>query len=161
MSIEMLQNLLGSGQKRQEYGDFVKRFDQGEPHEGISDEEAVSRHDEIASQLSDKDYESSAKQAYEKLSPDQRAELAGMLRQGAQEKNVDLGDFGTADNGRDSDPQHLARMTQHLHTQQSGGLGALLGGGGGGGVGGMLGNPLAKAALAGIAAMAAKKVLHH
>ena len=39
-----------------------------------------------------------------------------------------------------------------------GGAGGLLGGGSGG-AGGMLGNPLAKADLAGIAAMAAKRML--
>ena len=58
----------------------------------------------------------------------------------------------------------MARMTSRMRQQQPGGLGALLGGGGGGGGGGgmgdMLGNPLAKAAMAGIAAMAVKQMMN-
>jgi len=57
------------------------------------------------------------------------------------------------------DPRELARVTARLRQQQPGGLGSLLGGGGGGGMGDMLGNPLAKAALAGIAAVAVKKMM--
>jgi hypothetical protein len=60
----------------------------------------------------------------------------------------------------------LAQLLGGLHQQPGllgqllgGGAGGLLGGGGGGGTGGMLGNQLAKAALAGIAAMAAKRML--
>jgi hypothetical protein len=60
----------------------------------------------------------------------------------------------------------LAELLSGLHQQQPGMLGQLLGGGGaggllggGGGAGGMLGNPLAKVTLAGIAAMAAKRML--
>jgi len=62
----------------------------------------------------------------------------------------------------------LAQLLSGLHQQQPGllgqllggsGAGGLLGGGGGGGAGGVLGNPLAKAALGGIAAMAAKRML--
>ena len=53
-------------------------------------------------------------------------------------------------------------MTTRMRQQQPGGLGALLGGGGGGGggMGDMLGNPLAKAALAGVAAMAVKQMMN-
>lgn len=45
-------NILDSlkGERRQEFEDFASRYDQGEPWEGISDDEAVSRrHDELAS----------------------------------------------------------------------------------------------------------------
>jgi hypothetical protein len=46
-----------------------------------------------------------------------------------------------------------------MEQQQPGILGQLLGGGGGGGAGSMLDNPLAKAALAGVAAIAVKKMM--
>ena len=153
--MEMLQ---GGGGRRQEYEDFVQRFDRGAPWEGIDDDEARNRHDEVSSQLSDEEYELSAREAFERLDPQQRKEMAGLLRQQGRQRQVDLGEFDQDDDDRLSDPKRLAKMTRHVRKQQPGGLGGLLGGGGGGG-GGMLGNPLAKAALSGIAAMAAKKMM--
>ena len=157
MGMDMLQNLLGTGQKRQEYEDFVNRYDRGEPWDGIGDEEAASRYGEVSEGLSDDDYELSAREAFERLSPQQRKELARMVRQQGRQRNVDLGDFDADDDDRDSDPQQLARMSRHVRKQQPGGLAALLGGGGGG-VGAIMGNPAAKGALGGIAAMAAKRI---
>ena len=154
--------LSGGGERREEYEDFVNRYDQGEPWEGISDDEAASRYDEVSSQLDDDEYELSAQEAFERLRPDQRKELARMVRQQGRQRNVDLGEFDSDDDERDSDPRHLARMTRNVRKQQPGGLGALLGGGGGGGggggIGGLLSNPAAKAALAGVAATAAKRM---
>ena len=61
------------------------------------------------------------------------------------------------------DAGYLAQATGRLHQQQPGILGQLLGGalggGGGGGNQGMLESPIAKAALAGIAAMAVKQMM--
>ena len=154
-----LMELLGAGgQRRQEYEDFVNRYDQGEPWDGISDDEAASRYDEVSSRISDDDYEMSAQEAYQRLSPDQRRELARMLRQQSRQRGVQLGEFDDDDDERYAqDPRELARMTRRVRQQRPGGLGELLGGGGGG-AGAMLGNPLAKAALAGVAAMAAKRM---
>ena len=151
--MEMLQ---GGGRRRQEYEEFVQRFDRGAPWEGIDDDEARQRYDEISSDLSDDDYERSAREAFERLDPQQRKEMAGLLRQRGRQRQVDLGEFDHDDDDQLSDPKRLARMTRHVRKQQPGGLGALLGGGGGEGI---LANPLAKAALSGIAAMAAKKMM--
>ncbi len=151
-------NLLGSGgERRGEYEDFVNRYEQGEPWDGVSDEEARSRYDEVSSSLSEDDYELSAQEAFERMSPEQRRELARMVREQSRERGVQLDEFDDDDDERYArDPRELARMTRKVKKQQPGGLGALLGGGGG--MGGMLGNPAAKAALAGVAAMAAKKM---
>jgi hypothetical protein len=59
--------------------------------------------------------------------------------------------------GRYQDPRMLAQVTSRMERQQPGIRGQLLGGGGGG-ADGMLDNPLAKAALAGVAAMAIKRI---
>jgi hypothetical protein len=60
--MSFLENLLADD-KRQDYDDFIRRYDQGEPWDSISDDEAVSRYSEIAGQLSDEDYRSSAQEA--------------------------------------------------------------------------------------------------
>jgi hypothetical protein len=57
---------------------------------------------------------------------------------------------------RYQDPQELAQLTTRMRRQQPGFLDQLFGGGAGQG---MLGNPLAKGALAGIAAMAMRKMM--
>jgi hypothetical protein len=148
---------LRDSNRRGEYEDFVQRFEKGAPWEGIDDDEARRRYDEVSSDLSDDDYELSAREAFERLDPEQRKEMTRLLRQQGRERNVDLGEFDRDDDDeRMSDPQQLARMTRKVRKQQPGGLAALLDSGGGGG---MLGNPIAKAALAGVAAMAAKRVM--
>ena len=149
--------LRSGGERRGEYEDFVNRYEEGEPWEGVSDDEARSRYDEVSSSISDDDYELTAQEAYERLSPEQRRELARMLREQSRRQGVQLDEYDDDDDERYArDPRELARMTRKVKKQQPGGLGALLGGGGG--IGGMLGNPVAKAALAGVAAMAAKKM---
>ena len=143
---------------RQEYEEFVQRFDRGAPWTGIDDDEARNRHDEMSAQLLDDDYEFSAREAFDELDPQQRKEMARMLRQQGRQRQVDLREFDHDDDDRLSDPRRLAQMSRHARTQQPGGLGALLGGAGGG-AGGLLGNPPAKAALAGVAALAATAAL--
>jgi hypothetical protein len=180
----MLKGLFGDQDddtgKRDQAQDFINRYDEGLPHENISGEEALNNYQAVAGQLSPQELEDSATEAYERLSPDDRRQFAQWL----QERGGDqVGDV-TSD-----DPRQLARVTTQLQSQQPGGLAGLLGGGGlggmlggagggnlgglasgllgggqgqrgqGGGMGDILQNPIARAALGGIAAMAMKKML--
>lgn len=153
-----LGNLLGGGQGQgQQYQDFVQRYEQGAPWEGISDQEAVQTYQQVAPQLSPDVYQSSAQQAFSQLSPDQRGQLGQFLAQHAQQQGLSLpfGGGGASGTTGMQDPGMLAQVAAQLHQQQPGLLGQLLGGGGGGG---MLSGPIGKAALAGIAAMAVKQM---
>jgi hypothetical protein len=151
--MSFLENLL-TGEKRQDYDDFVHRYDQGEPWDGISDDEAVSRYEEIAGQLSQEDYRSSAQEALGRLSPQQRRQLGNQLRQQTQAQGKAVRDLDEADDDHLEDSGFLAQIMSGLQSQ-SGGVGQLLGGGGGG----LLSSPIAKGALSGIAAMAAKRFM--
>jgi len=146
---------LGGGAQRQEYQDFVNRYEQGPPYHGISDQEALQRYGQVAPQLSPEAYHQSAQEAFARLSPQERQEFARYLQQQAQQQNVSLPDLGGGGYERYQDPGTLAQMTTQVHQQQPDLLGRLLGGQSGT----MLDNPLAKAALAGVAAMAAKRML--
>ncbi len=161
MGMNMLEQLLGGGQQRQEYQDFTQRYDQGAPWQGISDQEAYNRFQQVAPQLPPEMYQQSAQQAFERLSPQQRMQLGQYLQQQAQQQNVSFPHQGPAEAYQD--PGYLAHMTGQMHQQQPGILGQLLGGaiggGGGGGSQSMLESPIAKAALAGIAAMAVKQMM--
>jgi nicotinamide riboside kinase len=93
------------------------------------------------------------------MRPEERREFGRYLREQARERDagfVDLDGDGVDDRIAD-DPGVLAEATARLRERQPDLLGQILGGGSGGQ--GVLANPLAKAALAGIAAMAAKRYL--
>lgn len=151
--MSMLENLKSGGERRQEFEDFVSRYDEGEPWEGISDEEALSRHDEVASQLSQHEYEESARESFARLSPQQRKQVGQELRQQARRRNVSAPEVDDDDDEKLADSGMLAKLTSRLHGQAPGLVGQLLGGGG------MKGNPLVKGALGGIAATAAKRFM--
>jgi hypothetical protein len=156
MGMDMLGQLLGGGQQRQQYQDFVNRYDQGAPWDGISDQEAYSRYQQVAPQLPPDMYQQSAQEAFSRMTPQQRMQLGQHLRQQARQQNMSFPD--TDQDGVDDrfqDPQYLAQVTGRMQQQQPGLLGQVLGGGGGG----MLESPIAKAALAGIAAMAVKNLM--
>ena len=180
--MDFLGNLMGRDDRRQEYRDFTERYDEGAPYDRISDEEAANRYREVAPNLSEDDYRLSAREAFERMSPEERVEFGRMLREEAQQRGHD--EFVDRDHdGQDDrfqDPEYLAGVTSSMHRREpdlmssllssamgSGGgglMGGMMGGGmtgghGASGGGGMLGNPVAKAALAGIAATAAKKMM--
>ena len=157
--MNLFDNLFG-GQQRQEYEDFVNRYQQGHPSEGYSEEEVMQRYQKVASNVPEDVYQQSAEEAFARLSPQERKEFFQFLRQRAQQQQVaqDFADFnqeGVED--RYQDPHQLAQLTTHMRQQQPGFLEKLLRADGGGQ--GMLCNPLVKSAFAGIAAMAMRKII--
>ncbi len=154
--MDLLGNLLGGGQQRDEYQDFVRRYDQGDPWDGISDDEAVNRYRQVAQQAPPDVYQESAQQAFSRLTPQQRREFAQYLQQAAQQqgyRDQDLDGDGVAD--RLEDAGSLGRVTTRMHQQQPYLLEQLLGGGGGGagqmtgasGLGGLVGSAVQEAAV--------------
>jgi hypothetical protein len=158
-----LDDLLGGGQqqKAKEFRDFVSRYEQGNPSEGYSDDEVLSRYRDVAHEVPRDQYAQAAQDAMARLSPEERAALIRTLQQRAKSRGVDLPrEIGTS-------PRDLGNVLTDLH-QTPGRLRDLLGGGGatsaappgsGGGISSMLESPLAKAALAGIAAMVVKRYM--
>lgn len=173
----------GGRNRREEYREFAERYDRGAPYEDISDEEAAERYREVAPNLSDDEYRASAREAFSRMSPQERVQFGQQLRGRARDQGH--GDFVDRDHdGQDDrfqDPDYLAGMMGNMHSRQPDMLGQLMGGmmgGSGGGMlgglmgggsdmmgsrsgsgGGMMGNPVAKAAMAGIAAMAVKRMM--
>jgi len=164
--MNLFEQLRGGGQQRSDWDNFVNRYDQGSPYQGISDREAIDRYQQVAPQLGQEQYQQASQEAFARMSPQERAQFLQYMRQQAQQQNLNFPDFNQdgIDDRVQQDPGALAQMTTRMRQQQPGGLGALLGGGGGGGGGGgmadLLGNPLAKAALAGVAAIAVKQMMN-
>jgi hypothetical protein len=123
-----LTDMLNDPGTREKLQDFAKRYDQGQPWEGISDDEAREQHDRVASQLDDSEYEASARESFQRLDPDQRREAGRSLGVGETD-----------------DPNELARATNRARKEQPDMLGELMS------------NPALKGAVAGIAANAVKR----
>ena len=176
--MDLLQNILGGGQQRQQFQDFANRYQQGAPFDGISDQEALQHYQQVAPQLPPQMWEESAQESVARLSPQQRIELGRYLQQRAQQRGASFPDMnGDGADDRMQYPHYLAQVAGQMRQQQPGLFSQLLGGalgggtmgggmmsGGGGGMGGvgqMLNNPIAKAALAGIAATAVQRMMQN
>ena len=142
--MDFLNNLMG-GDRREEYRDFTSRYDEGAPYNGISEDEARDRYREVAPNLSEEDYQLSAREAFTRMSPEERMEFGRLLREESQQQGyggfVDRDHDGEDD--RFQDPDYLVGMTSRMHSERPDLLGSLLGavigGGGGGLMGGMMG----------------------
>src|SRR5919199_2657832 len=125
------------GSQQQEFQDFVNRYEQGPPWAGVSDQEAMSRYQQVAPQIPPDVYQQSAQEAFARMSPQERLQFAQYLRQRAQQQNVPIPDINQDGiDDRLQDPAYLAQVTSRMHQQQPGLLGQLLGGAAGGSPGG-------------------------
>lgn len=156
----LLGSLLGGGgdQRRRQYEDFGSRFDRGDSWDNVSDREVYDRYDEVARDMPDDDYEAAAEEAFARMSPEQRRQFARQFQaQGLQRGDsfIDRNRDGIDDRLQE-DPRYLARMTNRARHEDPGLLQQIMGEGEGGG---LFSNPIAKAAIAGIAAMAFRRVM--
>ena len=157
----ILDELLGGGQRQKEYRDFVDRYEQGHPSEGYSDQEVLKRYGEVAHAVAPDHYAQAAEEALSKLSPAERAALVKMLQDQAAARGVTLPPKVAPE------PKELGQVLTDLHGKP-GQLRDMLGGGaaqpqdqapGSSPIIDMLKSPMAKAVLAGIAAMVVKRVM--
>src|SRR6187455_654581 len=142
------------------YEDFVKRYEQGDRSEGYSDQEVLERYGEVSHAVPPDQYAQAAQESLSKLSPEERAEFLKMLQERAAERGVKLpGKMA-------SDPKDLGKVLTDLN-EKPGQLRDILGPGdgqpqdqaqGSNPITDMLSSPMAKAVLAGIAAIVVKRM---
>jgi hypothetical protein len=160
--MNLLEMLMGNSKTREGFEDFLNRFEDGPPSEGYSDREVLDRYGEVAHKIPPSDYQQAARDAFGHLSQEDREEFGQMLAGQAQSRSLDLPGLTPAQGQGFGDVDWLANIVSQIH-QQPGLLRDLLGGLTGNretsSSGGIFSSPLAKAALAGIAAMLVKKVL--
>ena len=185
----LLDELMGSGEQQQSFREFADRYSQGAPYDGTSDDEAVSRYGQVAGEVDPATYRDSARDALANMAPDEREQYAQQLGAAADQQGIGHGWDGRSTDPdslaamtstvHQQNPDLLSSLLGG--TGGGAGLGNLLGGGGGlggllgggagsgGGLGGVLGggqgagqgggNPVMKAAFAGIAARAARRMM--
>jgi hypothetical protein len=158
-----LDDLLGNEQLQKQYKDFVKRYEQGDPSEGYSDQEVLERYGEVSHAVPPNEYAQAAQEALGKLSPEERAEFLEMLQERAAARGLKLPGKAA------SDPRDLGKVLTDLH-EKPGQLRDILGRPGGANeaqeqapgsnpIIDMLSSPMAKAVLAGIAAIVVKRMM--
>src|SRR6478752_1418969 len=157
----ILDELLGGGQRQKDYRDFVNRYEQGDASEGDSDQEVLKRYGDVSHAVPPDQYAQAAQEALSKLSPEERAAFVKMLQQRAAARGVKLpGNVAP-------EPKELGQVLTDLH-KKPGQLRDMLGGGGAqpeeqasgsSPITDILTSPMAKAVLAGIAAMVVKSVM--
>jgi hypothetical protein len=155
----ILDDLLGNEQLQKQYKDFVKRYEQGDPSEGYSDQEVLKRYGEVSHAVPPDEYAKAAQESLSKLSPEDREEFLKMLQERAAARGVKLPGKVA------SDPKDLGKVLTDLH-EKPGQLRDILGPGGAQGqtsgsnpIIDMLSSPMAKAVLAGIAAIVVKRMM--
>ena len=157
----MLDELLGGAQRQKEYKDFVDRYEQGHPSQGYSDQEVLKRYGEVSHAVSPDQYAQAAQEALSKLSPEDRAAFVKMLQERAAARGVTLPPKVAPE------PKDLSQVLTDLH-QKPGQLRDILGAGdaqpqkqapASNPIGDMLSSPMAKAVLAGVAAMVVKRFM--
>jgi len=157
----ILDELLAGGQRQQEYSNFLDRYEQGHPSQGYSDQEVLKRYGEVSHAVSPDQYAQAAQEALSKLSPEERAMFVKMLQARAAASGVTLPDEVAPE------PKDLGQVLTDLH-EKPGQLRDMLGGGavqpqaqasGSNPITDILSSPIAKAVLAGIAAMVVKRVM--
>jgi hypothetical protein len=137
------------GERQEEFRDFTKRYEQGKPEEGYDDDKVRIRYEQVASGLNDQEFEDSAREAFERMSPQERREFYSQLRQTARREGN--GYQFEEDASRYEDSRELAGLTSRVRREKPDMLSGLLGGN--------LANSALKGGFAGIAASAIKKFL--
>ncbi|MEM3059815.1 MAG: hypothetical protein QXN93_07050 [Methanomassiliicoccales archaeon] len=160
--MSLLEMLLGNNQIKEGFKDFLNRFEEGPPWEGYDDQEVLERYGQVAHRVSPSDYEQAARDAFGRLSQADREEFGQLLAGQARRKGLNIPGLTLGQSQGFGDLDWLTNITSQIH-QQPGLLRDLLSGLTGGretsSAGSIFSSPLAKAALAGIAAMLVKKFL--
>ena len=112
--MDSVRNLM-DGDRREEYRDFVNRYEIGTPPYGdIPDEEALNRYNEMTSELSEEDYQRSAREDFSRMAPEERVEFGRQLRDQADQRGLDLP--GRSAEDRFEEPDLLAPPTRPART---------------------------------------------
>jgi hypothetical protein len=149
----ILDELLTGGQRQKEYRDFVDRYEQGDPSQGYSDQEVLQRYGEVSHAVPPDQYAQAAQEALSKLSPEERAVFVKMLQDRAAAGGARTEGTGPSAHRLHKKPGQLRDMLGGDAAQpqeQASGSSPITD---------ILTSPMAKAVLAGIAAMVVKRVM--
>lgn len=129
----------------------VLRQVQAGNHAAVPDADAHAAYSHVVPQLSPGEFQQVAADAYAKLTPEQRSQIADYIRTQAQQQGINVPNVPTP-GAAAADPAVLADATASVQGQGPNILQQMFA------PGGTFSNPLAKMALLGITAMAAQRL---
>ncbi|WP_242346978.1 hypothetical protein [Anaeromyxobacter terrae] len=150
----MLDALL-EGLGRESFEDFTRRWERGAPWDELRDEETIANYDRVSDEIGPAEFQEAALASVERLAPEERHRFVEELQRSA--RRSDLNYPGVHDEGLE-DPQALAALLSRMHGERRGMIRQLLAANETTPeTGGLLASPVARAVLAGIAAMAVRQ----
>jgi hypothetical protein len=151
---QQLEQALG-GQTGQQLQDFIKRYRQGAPADGVDPQETADHYERLAPQVPTDVYRQSAEDAFNRLSPDERQQFSEWLRERAAQQGAAVpAQLQPASQTGTPSSSSMAGALAQMHEDQPNLLQQIFG------QGGALSNPIARAAVAGITAMAAQRLMN-
>jgi hypothetical protein len=121
----------------------------GGQHDQVPDDEVHAQYGQVAAQLPQDQYVAAARDAFDHMSPQEREQFARELETRAQGHGLNL----PSTQNVSSDPSSLATAVGDVHAQQPNAMQQMFA------PGGMFSSPIAKAALLGVTAMAAQRLM--
>ncbi len=149
--MDVMQKIFGGGDPDDHQAHY-QRYQTGyanNRYDDLDDHDVYERYQRTVQHAPPDVVEEAHIEAFQQLPPDQRMQI---LRQFQQANNDPRQPFNY-NGGFNDDPREMARMARMASQQQPDLLQSVMG------PGGALSNPLAKAALAGVAAMAAQRIM--
>jgi hypothetical protein len=129
-------------------GGLLSAFEQGN-HDQVPDQQVQQQYGQVAASLPQDQYVQAAQEALSRLTPEQREQLAQELQSQAQQHGVNV---PAVQQTPPTDPGGLANAMGQVHAEQPNVLQQMFA------PGGTFSSPIAKAALLGITAFAAKQL---
>jgi len=128
----------------------VRGYQDGSP-DNVPDTDVHQAYQQVASQLSPEEFQQAAASAYDKMTPEERAQVAQYLRSHAEQNGIPKSYLPPPQTAA-TDPGALASATAEVHGQDTNMLQDMFA------PNGMFSSPIAKAALLGITAFAAQRL---
>jgi hypothetical protein len=120
-------------------------------HDAVSSEDANAAFSHVTNQLSPEEFQQVASDAYQRLSPEQRSDVADYLRTQTRQQGTTVTNLPSSSVAA-KDPGALADATAQIQAQEPNLLQQLFA------PGGAFSSPIAKAAVLAITAMAAQRI---
>ena len=145
--MDVLQKIFAGGDPQQQYQQA-----QSGQYQDISHQDAVNAYQNAVQQAPPEVVEQAHEQAFSQLPMQQRQQVVQQFQQAANDPQQPF-NYGFSGGPQDYDPRNVGRMVTQAQQQQPDLLQQVLG------PGGVLSNPMAKAALVGVAAIAAQRLM--
>lgn len=153
--MDVMQKIFGGGDPddhQQRYQQYQAGYGRGQ-YDDLDDNDVYDRYQRTAQHAPPEVVEQAHEEAFSRLPMDQRRAVVDQFRQVSNDPRQPFNYNGFQGGQQDYDPRQMAQMFGQARQQQPDLIGQIMG------PGGVMSNPLAKMAMAGVTAYAAQKMM--